>query len=74
MPPSFHPRQVFSRGVGPRHLVALGIAFILLGPLAPGLAGNGIIMLLVADLWWIVNHRPNRDDSNSHSDPPGGAA
>lgn len=74
MPPYFQSRQLFRRGVGPRHLVALGLALILLSPLAPGLAGNGVIVLLVAQLWWIAKHRPDRDDTNSRSGPPGGRA
>lgn len=73
MPHFFQPRQIF-RGVGPYHLAALGIIIILLGPIAHGIAGNGVIILLVAELWWAVNYRRRRDDTSSGSQPPGGSA
>jgi len=56
--------HVFPHGVGPRHVLLLGALLLLGGLVVPGVGGDGVILLLVADLWWIGEHahgRPRAD-------------
>jgi hypothetical protein len=53
------------QGVRPHHLAALGVVLIFVGLALHGVAGDGVIVLIVADIWWAVDRLPRRNGSGS---------
>ena len=59
--------RFFPQGVRPHHLAALGVVLIFGGLALPGVAVDGVIILIVADIWWAVDRLPRRNGSGTGS-------